>query len=169
VVLVRGDDDAPGDKRLIAYLVPVDGAAPQPGELREWCAERLPDYMVPGWFVTLESLPLTGSGKVDKSALPEPGEQGEDPEGGHTAPRTEFEAALAEIWTDVLRLERVGVHDDFFDLGGHSLLAMQVVNRISLLTGLQVSVREFFGRPTVAALAQYVLDLYAAEEAGEQD
>ena len=84
------------------------------------------------------------------------------------APRTERETIVADVWADLLGVERVGVHDDFFDLGGHSLLAMQVVNRISLLTGLQVSVREFFGRPTVAALAQYVLELYAAEEAGEQ-
>jgi acyl carrier protein len=172
-VTVLEDADAPADKRLVAYVVPGPGAGAGAGSgldaqsLRGWCEQQLPDYMVPGWFVFLDALPLTANGKLDHAALPEPGGEGEGPAGSSTAPRTEFEAALAGIWTDVLRLERIGVHDDFFDLGGHSLLAMQVVNRISLLTGLQVSVKEFFGRPTVEALAQYVLELFAAEDADQ--
>jgi amino acid adenylation domain-containing protein len=166
-VAVHGDGadaDAPDDKRLVAYLVSAPGAEPDPRELRGWCEARLPDHMVPGWFVVLDALPLTVSGKVDRAALPRP----QSPAGGHTAPRTELEIALAGIWADVLGLDRVGLDDDFFELGGHSLLAMQVVNRISLLTGLELGLREFFRRPTVEALAQYTLDLFAAEESGAE-
>jgi hypothetical protein len=124
--------------------------------------------MVPARFVLLDELPLTPNGKVDRAALPAPQDSADRGAAyADEAPRTEFEAALAEIWTEVLRIERVGLRDDFFELGGHSLLAMQVVNRISLLTGLQLGVREFFGRPTLAALAPYLLELFAAEDGAE--
>jgi amino acid adenylation domain-containing protein len=164
VVAVRADTAAPAEKRLVAYLVPVAGGGDRLDvtELRQWCAGSLPDHMIPAAFVTIDKLPVTTNGKIDREALPEP-EDERAPSGAYVAPRSELEAALAEIWADILGLEQVGIHDDFFELGGHSLLAMQVASRISLLTGLEVGVRELFGRPTVEALAPYLLQLFAAE------
>jgi len=170
VAAVRADAADPTRKRLVAYLVPVvgEGARLDVTALRQRCAGLLPDHMIPSAFVTLGQLPLTANGKIDRAALPEPDDE-RVAEGSYLAPRSEFEAALAEIWADVLGLDRVGIDDDFFRLGGHSLLAMQVASRISLLTGLDIGVRELFGRPTVAAFAPYVLELFAAETAHETD
>jgi amino acid adenylation domain-containing protein len=168
-LLVRESSPDAADRQLVAYLVPAAPAGrPESRELRNWCEARLPEHMVPARFVLLDELPLTPNGKVDRAALPAPQDSADRGAAyADEAPRTEFEAALAEIWTEVLRIERVGLRDDFFELGGHSLLAMQVVNRISLLTGLQLGVREFFGRPTLAALAPYLLELFAAEDGAE--
>ena len=132
--------------------------------LRQWCARLLLDHMIPSAFVTLDALPLTANGKINREALPEPGDERGAASGTYTAPRSEFEAAIAEIWADILGLEQVGIQDDFFRLGGHSLLAMQAATRISLLTGLQLGVRELFDKPTVEALAPYLLQLLAAEQ-----
>ncbi|WP_329619492.1 amino acid adenylation domain-containing protein [Streptomyces sp. NBC_01255] len=135
-------------ERLIGYLVPqdVDVAA-----VRAHAALTLPDYMVPSVFVTLERLPLTGNGKVDRKALPAP-----DPSASETAyvaPRDEREAALCEMFAEVLKAPRVGVHDNFFDLGGHSLLATRLLNRVRTRFGASLSVAALFESPTVAALA----------------
>ncbi len=151
-VIVR--EDAPGDKRLCAYVVPAgDGAAE--AVLREHLSATLPDYMVPAAFVVLAALPLTPNGKVDRAALPRP----EGPSEGETryvAPRTPVEEVLAGIWADVLRLDRVSVLDDFFALGGHSLLGTRLIARLVPAFGVDLPLRALFEAPTVALLARRV-------------
>jgi hypothetical protein len=119
--------------------------------MRRFLRLSLPDYMVPSAFVTLGQLPLTASGKVDRQALPEPGQPSF--EDTYLAPRTPLERQLAEIWQEVLGLERVGVRDNFFDLGGHSLLATRMMNRIRTATQVDLPVRSLFEAPTVADIA----------------
>ncbi len=148
VVAVR--DDAPGGPLLVAYVV-ADGDGAPDGELRAWLRERLPEHMVPSAFVALERIPLTPNGKTDRRALPAP-EGGAGP-AAYTPPRTSAEELLAEIMADVLGLERVGVHDNFFDIGGHSLVATRVVARIRRELGIQLPLRALFDAPTVAELA----------------
>ncbi len=142
-------EDARGERRLVAYVVPEEDPVPE-SALREFLAARLPDYMVPSAVVALDALPLTPNGKLDRRALPAP--EAPRPEGGYVAPRTPAEAVLAGIWEEVLGVERVGVHDDFFELGGHSLLATRVVSRARRLLGAEVPVRALFEVPTVAGL-----------------
>ncbi|MFJ6103091.1 amino acid adenylation domain-containing protein [Streptomyces sp. NPDC092359] len=140
---VTGDGE-----RLIGYLVPsdVDVAA-----VRAHAALTLPDHMVPSVFVTLDRLPLTGNGKVDRKALPAPGPGASDT--AYVAPRDEREAALCAMFAEVLKTSRVGVHDNFFDLGGHSLLATRLLNRVRTRFDTSLSVAALFESPTVAALA----------------
>ena len=126
-VLAR--EDQPGDKRLVAYVAGREGTTPAAGELRAALQAHLPDYMLPSAFVTLDALPLTANGKVDRKALPAP-DLGALQAHRYVAPRTATEAALCRIWAQTLGLERVGVEDNFFELGGHSLLAVQVISRI---------------------------------------
>ncbi len=174
VVMVR--EDAPGDVRLVAYIVPhreqgtgdrgqesiVSDTASlspitshlSPAELRTFLQERLPDYMVPADFVLLDALPLTPNGKLDRRALPAPDRPVSSE--AFVAPRTSTEAQLAQIWAEVLRLERVGIHDNFFALGGHSLLATQIVSRVSAELQVELPLQRLFETPTVAGLAEYV-------------
>ncbi|HLL47879.1 MAG TPA: non-ribosomal peptide synthetase, partial [Longimicrobiaceae bacterium] len=128
-------EDVPGEKRLVAYVVPEAGAEPSAARLRERLSARLPEYMVPSAFVVLDTLPLNSSGKVDRRALPPP-ERG--PAEGYTAPRTPVEEVLSAVWAEVLRVERVGVEEGFFELGGHSLLAAQVAARVREALGVEV-------------------------------
>ena len=146
--LVR--EDRPGDRRLVGYLVPRGGAAPTPGELRRHLATALPEYLVPGAYVTVDALPRNASGKLDRAALPAP-------ERGHSAgrpPRSPDEAVLAELFAEVLGVPGVGIDDGFFDLGGHSLLATRLVSRIRAVLGVELAIRTVFDAPTVAALAK---------------
>ncbi|NKI72793.1 AMP-binding protein, partial [Collimonas pratensis] len=119
VVLVREDD--PGDKRLVAYVVPHDAVVFDGAALRTALSRTLPDYMIPVHFIALENLPLTSNGKIDRKALPAPDMTRHD--NGYVAPRTQTEKVLAGIWSEILKLDRVGVHDNFFTIGGHSLMA----------------------------------------------
>ncbi|KRP58564.1 non-ribosomal peptide synthetase [Pseudomonas trivialis] len=147
VVMVR--EDEPGDKRLVAYYT---AAAALPIEaLRDHLHGRLPDYMVPSAYVWLALLPLTANGKLDRKALPAP-DHAALLSRGYEAPQGEVEAVLAQIWQDVLKLERVGRHDHFFELGGHSLLAVSLIERMRQV-GLSADVRVLFSQPSLAALA----------------
>jgi amino acid adenylation domain-containing protein/non-ribosomal peptide synthase protein (TIGR01720 family) len=149
VVIVR--DDQPGDKRVVAYWVAEAGRAASAGELRAYLQDRLPSYMVPSAFVTLPALPLSPNGKVDRRALPPPAASG-DGSASYEAPRTESERMVAEIWKQVLRRERVGVHDNFFDLGGDSILSIQIIAR-ARGAGLSLTPKQLFQHQTVAELA----------------
>ncbi|MFE0510760.1 amino acid adenylation domain-containing protein, partial [Streptomyces sp. NPDC058964] len=148
VVVVR--EDTPGDKRLVAYYVPAPAATVDLASLRTELGRSLPDYMVPAAFVELESLPLTPNGKLDKRSLPAP-EQDAFARGAYVAPRTETEARIAAVWSEVLGLEQVGVEDSFFDLGGDSIRAVALVGALRA-TGIEVAVRDVFAARTVAAL-----------------
>src|SRR3982074_2986506 len=119
--------DPSGDKRLVGYVVPAAGHAPDPTMLRQHLAHTLPDYMIPATFVVLDALPLTPSGKLDRNALPAPDQQ---PATAYTPPRPAREEKLCARFAAALGLARVGIHDNFFDLGGHSLLAIRLARRI---------------------------------------
>ena len=150
-VVVR--EDGAGEKRLVAYVVCGQMGEPKSSELREYLKERLPDYMVPSWYVMMRSFPLTPNGKVDRRALPAPEQMRRDREKSYVAPRNAVEEIVAGIWSQVLRVERVGVEDDFFELGGHSLLATQVVSRIRQAFQVEVPLQRVFESPTVAGLS----------------
>ena len=152
VVVARGDDGS--DKRLVAYVTALDPSNPPgPPELRAHVGRSLPDHMIPAHFVVLDELPVTPNGKVDRAALPAPeGRTGLD--AGYAAPRTPAEEVLAEIWCEVLGIERASIHDDFFELGGHSLVAGQVVSHANK-RGFDLAIRDVFEHPTLIALARY--------------
>ncbi len=147
-------EDEPGDKRLVAYVVASVPSAPPPSnELRQYMQGKLPDYMVPSFFIALDTLPLTPSGKVDRRALPRP----ERNEFIHTVPaRTSIEDVVAATYCEVLGIEQLGIHESFFELGGHSLLATQVVSRIRTAIQVEVPLRNLFEAPTVAGLARRI-------------
>ena len=147
-------EDTPGDKRLTAYVV-ADQDAVSASALYEHLGATLPDYMVPSAFVVLDALPLTPQGKVDKSALPRP-EAGSGQEHGYVAPRTLVEEVLAGLWAEVLGLDRVGVHDDFFSLGGHSLLGTRVIARLYAAFGVELPLRVLFEAKTLGRLADRI-------------
>ncbi|MCP4663549.1 MAG: amino acid adenylation domain-containing protein, partial [bacterium] len=153
-VAVRGD--APGDKRLVAYLVAQTEPAPAASELRGHLGAMLPEHMVPSVFVELEALPLLPSGKVDRRALPAPEPGAGAGAGERVVPRDPVEEILAAIWSQLLGLAELGVHDDFFALGGHSLLATQVQSRIRRDLEVELPLRTLFEQPTVAGLAAWV-------------
>jgi amino acid adenylation domain-containing protein len=149
VVDARGPSD---QRRLVAYVVP-DNAGISTSSLRSHLETKLPDYMIPAVFLEIGRLPLTPSGKVDRRALPEPTDERPALDVAYVLPRTPLEELLAEAWKEVLEVERVGVHDDFFALGGHSLLATRLVGRIESTFRIRIPLLEMFREPTVAALA----------------
>ncbi|MBD2816404.1 amino acid adenylation domain-containing protein, partial [Xenorhabdus sp. Flor] len=151
VVLLR--EDEPDHKRLVAYLRPLDGAKPTPAELRQQLAQHLTDYMLPSAFVTLDAFPVTPNGKLDRRALPVPDASAVVTR-RYEAPIGETETRLAQIWQDLLGLERVGRHDHFFELGGHSLFAVQLAARVRQVLGRELSLQQLFAQPLLADLAQ---------------
>jgi amino acid adenylation domain-containing protein/FkbM family methyltransferase len=155
-VVVVARDDADGNKRLVAYTVAEQDQALLTIELRAFLRERLPEYMVPSLYERLDALPLTSNGKLDRRALPEPEQKRGQLETGYVASHTPVEEILCDIWSAVLHVERVGVHDNFFDLGGHSLLATQVVSRMRTAFSVEIALRCLFETPTVAGLARRV-------------
>ncbi len=161
--IVMADEDATGEKRLVAYVVAERGSPPTGSELRNFLKAKLPEHMLPAAFVALEALPLTANGKVDRRALPAFNRTRPELEKGFVAPRTSAEELVAEIWAQVLGLERVGIYDDFFELGGHSLLATQAVSRIREAFAVEIPLRRLFEAPTVAGLAA---SIDAAHRAG---
>jgi amino acid adenylation domain-containing protein len=152
-----------GDKRLVAYLVADNGSILSTTQLYHFLKDQLPEYMIPSAFVQLDALPLTPNGKVNRRALPAPDRQRPELERAFVPPRTLVEQALAEIWSEVLRKEQVGVYDNFFELGGHSLLATQVVSRVREALQVELPLRRLFETPTVADLAVAVISSRAMQ------
>lgn len=151
-VVVLAREDRPGHKRLVAYLVPDQQPAPGAREFRQFVQERLPEYMVPSAFVTLDALPLTPNGKVNRRALPRPEDDRNGQEELYLAPRTPVEITLAAIWSQVLGVERIGVHDNFFERGGDSILSIQLVGRANR-AGLRLTPQQIFQFPTLGQMA----------------
>jgi amino acid adenylation domain-containing protein len=149
IVLAR--EDHPGAKRLVAYVVGADGAAPDGQELQAWSAKHLPDYMVPSMIMVLGVLPLTPNGKVDRRALPAP-DVAAQLTTEYVPPRTATEQVLADIWADVLHVERVGANDDFFELGGDSIISLQIIARAHQ-SGLKLTPKQLFEHRTVGRVA----------------
>ncbi|MFD2169297.1 non-ribosomal peptide synthetase [Tumebacillus lipolyticus] len=155
VAIVR--EEEPGDKRIVAYVVPKRADSFSVQELRGKLKESLPEYMLPSAIVTLEAMPLTVNGKLDRQALPRPsGSAQSDDE--YAAPRTEAEEHVLAIWQDVLQVERIGIHDNFFDLGGHSLLLIKVHERLQEKLDAQFSIVELFRHTTVYTLTKWLTE-----------
>ncbi|HEU4508047.1 MAG TPA: amino acid adenylation domain-containing protein [Pyrinomonadaceae bacterium] len=156
VVVMR--EDEPGDKRIVAYVVSRDGVVVTAGELIDHLNGQLPEYMVPSRFVMLAQMPLTPNGKLDRRALPAPDQSRPELRANFVAPRTIVEEVLTGIWSEVLRLDQVGVNDSFFELGGHSLLATQAMSRVRESFGVDLGLRVLFENPTVRRMAKVVED-----------
>lgn len=150
--LVIARDEADGHKRLIAYIVAARHTVPPTSELRDYLGQRLPSYMIPSAFVTLQSIPVTRNGKVDRRALPEPEQIRPELDRSFIAPRNEVEETLAAIWCQVLGLDQVGTHNNFFELGGDSILSLQIVARANR-AGLRLTPKQLFEHPTIGELA----------------
>jgi amino acid adenylation domain-containing protein len=155
VVIAR--EDAAGDKRLVAYVVPKIKIGPSVNELHNYLKKRLPNYMVPSVFVVMESLPLMPNGKLDRKALPEPKQVTDSityqPERAFIAPRDNIEFQLVQIWEDILNVRPIGVRDNFFDIGGHSLLVMRLMSQIKSKFGKKLPVATLFKEATIEYLA----------------
>jgi non-ribosomal peptide synthase protein (TIGR01720 family) len=149
-------EDTPGDKRVVSYCVPAEGFAFEPAGLRQFLGAHLPEYMLPGAFVAMESLPINVNGKVDRSLLPLPELLRNDALGRFVAPRNSIEHSLCTIWTQLLGVEQVSIDDNFFAIGGHSLLATQLVSRIRDILKVEIPLRAIFEYQTVAGLALYL-------------
>jgi acyl carrier protein len=151
VVTLR--DRGSAEKSLVAYVETEKRPAPTSSALRKALAATLPDHMIPSRFVMLDTIPLTPTKKVDRKALPEPGNARPEMDTPFIAPRTSLERDISKIWGDVLSLDQVGVHDNFFDLGGHSLAAIRVISRVIPTFRVDLSPRALFDSPTVAEMA----------------
>jgi acyl-coenzyme A synthetase/AMP-(fatty) acid ligase/acyl carrier protein len=156
------------DERLVAYVVLAEAMTLEVSVLRHELQAVLPEYMVPSAFVILEELPLTANGKLDKKALPAPALMRDERE-AYVEPRTEIEIQLVAIWSEVLGVERIGIHDDFFALGGHSLMAAQLVARVTDSLRVGLPIRRLFDTPTVAGIAEHVetLQWVSSADAGQ--
>ena len=161
IVVAKGD--GPDGLRLIAYIVAVSDNRPAAVEMKARLREKVPDFMIPSTFVFLDALPLTPNGKVDRLRLPDPDKAGHEPEELYVAPRTQTERALADIWADVLEVQRVGIHDNFFEVGGHSLLFTRMALRARDRFHVELSLRQIFQSPTIATIALAVEEELARE------
>jgi amino acid adenylation domain-containing protein len=158
---------APGDLQLVAYLVGRAGTSPSPAEVRQFLRGRLPEFMVPTACVSLDALPQTPGGKVDRRALPEPDWSGDGTasQGDFVAPRTPVEQQLAALWAELLNVDRVGASDDFFDLGGNSLLTLRLASRVRQAFGVDLPPIALFRARTLAELAEQIAALRASPRA----
>jgi aspartate racemase len=154
-VVARGE--RPGEKQLVAYVTANGQGAASASELREFLKSRLPDYMVPSWFVELDSLPLTPNGKLDRAALPAWRATGADKD-GVSMPRTAIEQRIGEVWRKVLGTDRVGVEDNFFDVGGDSLQLIEVHSELEKLFPVKISITDLFSYTTIDSLARHLAD-----------
>ena len=155
--------------RLLAYVVPTNGAKPEADALRTFLKTKLPDYMVPSAFLCLDSFPLTSNGKIDRRALPSPSDMQPGLQQNYVAPENEAQQTIATIWKQLLSLERVGVQDNFFDLGGHSLLIVQLHRQLQAAFEKTLSVAEVFQYPTIAAMAQHMTAQASAQPPEVED
>ncbi len=160
VVMAR--EDQPGDKRLVAYLTAMTDASLNIDELRAQLKAGLPEYMVPAAFVILEALPLTANGKLDRKALPAPDASALQTQ-QYEAPQGETEQALADIWAELLKVDQVGRHDNFFDLGGHSLLVVKLVLEIKQQFEVELVLHDIFMTPVLSFLAEQIIDAQLAQ------
>ena len=162
VVLAR--EDTPGDKRLVAYVVANPEEQLAIADLRSYLQGKLPDYMVPAIFMTVEAMPKTPSGKIDRRALPAPDSQRQEQsqsyaawfDFAHQPPQSELECLLAGVWSKLLKIDRVGIHDNFFEIGGNSLMTLQVAVQVRELLGTDLPIVKLFQHPTIAQLANYL-------------
>jgi acyl-CoA synthetase (AMP-forming)/AMP-acid ligase II/acyl carrier protein len=152
-----------GEKTLVAYVVPTAEGGPTVTDLRTFLRDKLPEYMVPSFFLMLDQIPLTANGKVDRRALPAPDNARPGLEESFVGPRTPIEKALVEIWTDVLGINRIGVNDSFFDLGGHSMLATQLVSRARQAFKVNFPLQRLFSAPTIFSMALTIEEAMIAE------
>ncbi|MBW4666566.1 MAG: amino acid adenylation domain-containing protein [Cyanomargarita calcarea GSE-NOS-MK-12-04C] len=155
-VVVLAREDKACDKQLVAYIVSWQHQIPTVSELRNYLKELLPDYMIPGVFTLLDTLPLLPNGKVDRRALPVPESLRPTLTTTYQVPQSEMEQQIAKLWQEVLHVEQVGIHDNFFDLGGHSLLIIKVNNKLRGILQRDISVVTMFQNPTIYSLAQYL-------------
>jgi amino acid adenylation domain-containing protein len=158
VVLAR--EDVPGDKRLVAYVVTAPGATHDAGEWRAWLSQKLPDYMIPSVFISMNAFPLNTSGKINRAALPAPDASRPSQEQAYVGPRDQLEQLLVDLWQPVLGLKQLGVHDNFFEVGGDSIKGAILINRLQELLGTYVYVAVIFDAPTVAELADHLRRQY---------
>ncbi|MEH2060565.1 MAG: amino acid adenylation domain-containing protein [Nostoc sp.] len=149
-------EDVPGNKRLVAYVVPQPKSAITVNELRNFLKEKLPEFMIPSAIVLLKELPLSANGKVDRKALPAPEQVRSDLIGDFVSPRTPVEETLTQIWAEVLKVEKVSIYDNFFELGGHSLLTTQLLGKVKQAFNLDISLRSLLEKPTIAGLAENI-------------
>ena len=152
--VVTAREDRPGEKMLVAYFEAQGHEAPETSELRDYLKKELPEYMVPAAFVCMDRLPLSPNGKVDTKALPAPEQRSSEGKEGFLAPRDSVEQVLAQLWAKVLKLQRVGLNDNFFDLGGHSLLAVRIIVEIENIYGRRLPLATLLQAPTVGALSE---------------
>lgn len=162
-VAVR-DDDRPGDKQLIAYVIRKEGQSPTPHELRGFLAESLPAPMLPTKFEFVTSFPLTTTGKLDRKALPPPGTSRSDVGEVFAPPRTELEMKLAQIWREVLGVDQAGIHDNFFDIGGQSFLAVRLIAQIEKTFGKRLSLAHLLQAPTIESMAAHLSEWRGGDE-----
>ncbi len=160
VVVLREDDD----KRLVAYVVLERESPVSTSELRKFLKTKLPTYMVPAAFEVIDALPLMPSGKIDRRALPEPHFTRTEPDEGFAPPRTPLELVLADAWREVLKVDQIGLHENFFDLGGHSLLATRVVSHIRNVLNVELCMVDVFQAPTISGLAELLYPRIAQKE-----
>jgi acyl-coenzyme A synthetase/AMP-(fatty) acid ligase/acyl carrier protein len=152
VVVAR--EDVPGAKRLVGYVVPVDGLAPAATDLRALLTSTLPAYMIPSAFVVLDSLPLSPNGKLDRHALPAPTATQRPTQ--YVPPGTDTERTLTDIWSDVLDTDRIGIHDNFFELGGDSIRSLRIISRVKTAFDIELTPRDVLTSSDVSALAALV-------------
>nr|WP_294563933.1 non-ribosomal peptide synthetase [uncultured Rhodopila sp.] len=164
VVLAREDD--PGNRQLVGYVVSRDRGGPGADDLRGFLRQKLPEYMVPGKFVCMDSLPLTPNGKFDRKALPPPPREVSSAGAGGT-PRTKTETTIAAIWSQLLGMDSIGIHDDYFDLGGDSIAAVRLLVRLHEIFGVDFQLAALFDRPTIAGLSELVDSLVLMQHESE--
>jgi len=163
IVLAR--EDKPGDKRLVAYLVPANGTEPDVNEVKAFVREQLPEYMTPSAIVFMDELPLTPNGKINRHALPAPEITRDSLSAEYVAPRDDAEQKLVDIVAELLNLEQIGIHDNFFELGGHSLLATQFMSRLKSAFDVELPLRTLFEKPTSIQIAEEIVKV---KEAGPE-